>query len=781
MFVLSDSFWRRLNVIAGFFVLLVTFGLLVFMAHYEIKDLDLWLHIGMGRYIVANNFQVPAVDILSCTVNGAPWVNHEWLFQVIVYFIHNSWGVDGLTLMQVCLVSVTLLVLVLLGYNRKNLLLTVFALFLVSLVYQTRFTIRPDLFSLFFLALYVAMLGMFIHRKWVIGALFVIQVLWANMHGFFFLGPLIVSMSLLGEWLKRSFNLPWEWNKVSRFTDKEYHRLKIILGVVIVACFLTPTGVQGALYPLKVLFQISGESKVFFMKIIELQPPITWNTIFSMGDWPYYKVLIIISFLSFWFNRRKLDVGIFLFWLFFLLFSLAAIRNLVFFAFAAYLAFVINIATIRFKDIIPVRFTNKRFVYITSIFAQFLLTFWALTFFASVYHNGYFDFDKYERKSEFGGVSQRQFPTKATEFLVKNKVRGNFFNDFNSGAYLVGHCFPNIKVFIDGRTEVYGPAFFQSYREIIEFDKVENLKVALKRFQITGVFLNSVQNPIPDNMLNYFYKNENWTLVYFDYDGMIFLKNTPINRDLIIHHRIDLASWKAKEMDLYRVGVQQVSPYQNFNRSFTLAALGLNDAAEAEARAALAVDPGYAGPYKILGKLAGKKKDFQSAYENFRIASVISPNDQVAKLNMALALTDLKKFDQAALEYEKIIERWPGSSKAHLKLAKVNIFRQKPVAAFANLKNGYELDSEAIDDVLELGNMFKDGKHLDLSRKTYELVLRKQPKREDVYLKIFETYDKVRDREQCIAILKKGLQESPEGKELKLKLRSLGVLVDKEK
>ena len=26
---------------------------------------------------------------------------------------------------------------------------------------------------------------------------------------------------------------------------------------------------------------------------------------------------------------------------------------------------------------------------------------------------------------------------------------GNFFNDFNSGAYLVGRAFPKIKVFID--------------------------------------------------------------------------------------------------------------------------------------------------------------------------------------------------------------------------------------------------------------------------------------------------------------------------------------------
>jgi hypothetical protein len=168
MFQLSDNFWKRLNLVAGIFLLLATFCLLVFMAHLEIKDLDLWLHIGLGRYIVQHSFQVPSVDILSCTVAGTPWVNHEWLFQVIVYLIHSNWGVEGLLTMQVWLVSLTLMLLVFLGYSRKNQLVTLFALFLVSLVYQSRFTIRPELFSLLFFTLFIVILAFFIHRKWAV-------------------------------------------------------------------------------------------------------------------------------------------------------------------------------------------------------------------------------------------------------------------------------------------------------------------------------------------------------------------------------------------------------------------------------------------------------------------------------------------------------------------------------------------------------------------------------------------------------------------------------------
>jgi len=775
MFKFSDNFWKRLNIIAGVFVLLMTFCLLVFMAHLEIKDLDLWLHIGLGRYIVQNSFQVPSVDILSCTVAGTPWVNHEWLFQVIVYLIHSNWGVEGLLTMQVWLVSLTLMLLVFLGYSRKNQLITLFSLFLVSLVYQSRFTIRPELYSLLFFTLFIVILAFFIHRKWSIWVLFAIQVLWANMHGFFFFGPLVVLMTLFSEWLKRTVWLPWDWKNIGRLTDKEYNQTKLILGVVILACFLTPTGVHGAIYPLKVLFEISGESKIFFTKIIELQKPITMSTLFSMADWSYYRLLIIISFLSFVFNRRKLDIGIFIFWLFFLIFSLAAIRNMVFFAFAAYLAIVANLMTIRFKDIVPLRFTEKKFMYLTSTVAQVLIVCWGLQFYTDVQNNGYFDFDTYGRKSEYGGVSQRQFPIKAIAFLEKNKVRGNFFNDFNSGAYIVGHCFPKIKVFIDGRTEVYGPDFFKYYQDILEKDDVEKFKAAVKRFQITGAFMNTVHSQSPPKLLNYLYKSPEWSVVYFDYDGVVFLKNIPLNRDVINRTRIDLTTWKAPELDIYRLGSKEVQPYQNLNRAFTLESLDLDDAAVAEAKAALKVNPGYVGPYKILGKIAAKKKDFQAAYENFRLASSMSFSDQLARMNMALALTDLRRFDEAAAQYQKIIDIWPSSSKPYLKLAKVQIIRKKYADAFALLQKGYGLDLSSSKDVVSLGDMFYEEKAYPFAEKTYALIISKSPNLEEVYLKLCQVYERTNDREKSIELLKKGLQKNPESKDLKIKLRSLGM------
>ena len=97
----------------------VFFGLAVFSASIEIKDLDLWLHLGTGRYISVNGY-VPAHDVLSCTIAGKPWVNHEWLFQVCVYQIQRLFGFDGLITMQTVVVAMIFFVLLLFAYRRDR-------------------------------------------------------------------------------------------------------------------------------------------------------------------------------------------------------------------------------------------------------------------------------------------------------------------------------------------------------------------------------------------------------------------------------------------------------------------------------------------------------------------------------------------------------------------------------------------------------------------------------------------------------------------------------------
>ena len=260
---MSDWFWKKLSYLAGLAAIATFFGLVIFSANLEIKDLDLWLHLATGQHILQHH-TIPATDIFSCTIAGQPWINHEWLFQVVVYTIYHLAGAEGLINFQVFIVTITFLILLWMGYNRDKQFGPIFILLLVLLVYQTRFTIRPDLFSLLFIVMFTYVLSLRLNRKSSLWILFILQVLWSNIHGFFIFGPLLVFIGLVSEWTKRHIPLPLEWNKMGRLTDLEYKHLKQILIIVIFASVINPYGVQGAFYPLGVLHSISGESKIFF-------------------------------------------------------------------------------------------------------------------------------------------------------------------------------------------------------------------------------------------------------------------------------------------------------------------------------------------------------------------------------------------------------------------------------------------------------------------------------------------------------------------------------------
>ena len=235
---------------------------------------------------------------------------------------------------------------------------------LAYLTFQQRFTIRPDIFSLFFFAYYIYVLALHIDKKWSIYSLFIVQVLWSNMHGYFFFGPLFIMLGITAELLKRHVPLPYEWNDAGRLTDDEFARIKKAFVFVMLACLINPGFINGALYPIGVFFSLGGENKVFFDYIQELAKPVTKDTLFSGGQFIFYKMIMLFSAISFFLNRKKIDISALLFWIIFLVFSLKALRNTVYFAFAAYLVLVTNMSTLSFKDVLPLRFTQKKFQYI---------------------------------------------------------------------------------------------------------------------------------------------------------------------------------------------------------------------------------------------------------------------------------------------------------------------------------------------------------------------------------------------------------------------------------
>jgi tetratricopeptide (TPR) repeat protein len=712
---MSERFWRNLSTTLGWLAIGMLFALITFTSSLEIKDLDLWLHLRMGWWIWHHGM-IPNYDVLSCTIAGKPWVNHEWLFQVLVYLVQKAYGFNGLISMQSMVVALTFLVLLFLGYSRERQWLSVCVLLMVLMVYESRFTIRPDIFSLLFFVLDIFILSMYINRRWALYALVILQVLWSNMHGFFFFGPLLVGVGVFSEFLKRRVPLPYEWNTVGRLKDEEYSALKKFLPILILACCVNPLTFKGAWYPISVFFHLGGDNKIFFIHIVELQRPMAWNNIFT-DQYLWYKVLILISGSSFVFNRRKIDISSFLLWVIFLGFSLVAIRNLIYFAVAAYMVFMVNIISTSWVNIVPLRFTSFKFKYLIVICIILRMMFWMLNYGLQMTSNGYFDYDTYFRKSEFFGVSKRVYPYKAVNFLIRERIKGNFFNDFNSGAYLIGRAFPNVRVFIDGRTEVYGPKFFENYQKIWQDGNAKVFADFDHKYNITGAFLNNAHQQIPSSVLKMFHSLKNWSIVYLDDDAVIFLKQTPYNKPFIDRFSVDLNKWKPRSMDLFRLGTKRVDPFPSTSRAYELETLGADEAALKESKEALAVDPAFGPAYVMLGKIYGRRMDYKKAFENYRLGAMFCGDPQ-ARLGLAQSYEHLKDYQGAIREYQRVLENNSKNTQGYFGMARTLAEMGQDKKALDMIAQAVKLGLEDKIDVQKIHDIINSKKKAGAGLKT---------------------------------------------------------------
>ncbi|MCA9408002.1 MAG: hypothetical protein KC733_04895 [Candidatus Omnitrophica bacterium] len=713
---MTDWFWKNLNRAVGWGSLLLFSALVIFLANVEIKDLDIWLHLAVGKFIL-KNLQIPFQDFLSCTVAGTQWVNHEWLFQVIVYSFYTLAGTGGLITLQVLVVGFTFFHLIILGFNRDKLFIPVSLLFLVLLVYKLRLTLRPDMFSLLFFILFIYTLANQLKTKQSIFMLFILQVLWTNIHGFYIFGPCLIAIFILAEWGKRRLPLPFQWKEISGLDDQSYKNLKSIFIGTILACFLNPNFIDGVWYPLKVLVSLGGDHRIFFKYITELQNPISFQTIFSLQNYPIYKLLIVLSGMSFLYNFRRIELGSLFLWIIFLVFSLNALRNIVFFAVIAYLTILIN-----FEKILSAKQESTKRQSQLFIIAHAIIILILFSYFNKIVFNGYYDFETMTRKSEYGGISLRNYPTKAVKFLQENKVAGNFYNDFNSGAYLLGQVFPSIKVFIDGRTEVYGAEFFTEYKRILD-GNYQLFQKAADKYQLTGVFLNLMLNDPPGRLIQSLSQDPQWHLVYFDYDAVIFLKDVEWNYALIKEKEIDLSRWQTKEMDIVQIETRPIVPFPYAHRAQILFELNLLDQAQAEIDQALTLMPHYAEGNKLLGKIMLKRMKYKEAFWNFRKAKIINPSDLETQYYLAKTLNDLGRIELAKKRVIRMLQQNPDNSKLLFLLSLIYVKQKQFEKALVVMRKGRVDVPGADEDLIAIGDTLVEDKEYERAKEVYTFAL----------------------------------------------------------
>jgi hypothetical protein len=170
----------------------------------NLSSVDLTYHLRAGGEML-DGLGIPRSDTWTYTAFGEPWLDQQWGAQVILAAVYRVGSWTGLVLLRALLVGLlfglVFLAAHLRGADTKRAAWLALAAFVVSAV---ALALRPQLFGMVLLALVLVLLALRRERPRVIWAIPFIVLVWANLHGSFFLGPLVVGLAWLEDLADRA-------------------------------------------------------------------------------------------------------------------------------------------------------------------------------------------------------------------------------------------------------------------------------------------------------------------------------------------------------------------------------------------------------------------------------------------------------------------------------------------------------------------------------------------------------------------------------------------------
>jgi hypothetical protein len=177
----------------------VIFSTLGYLSLKQFADPDLW-----GRFSAAalwnGSGRFPYTDVLSFTATGRPWTDHEWLSGSLFFEVMHGLGEPALLLLKDLVLAAC--VALIFGMHRRVYThcswIKLVGFLALSPVIERGFvaTVRCQIFSFLFTVIWLAWLErvrLTPRRTPELLALVPLGVLWANLHGGFVVGMLLVA------------------------------------------------------------------------------------------------------------------------------------------------------------------------------------------------------------------------------------------------------------------------------------------------------------------------------------------------------------------------------------------------------------------------------------------------------------------------------------------------------------------------------------------------------------------------------------------------------------
>lgn len=483
-------------------ILLIILFLSEFFHPITAINVDLGRHLLLGK-IIATTHQVPRTNLLSYTYPDFPYINTSWLTEVFYYYIFSFGGFNLLLVENTLFIALALGLLVFHAIKKNGLTFaTLLSATFYLLLLGLRSDIRPEVMSMVCLALFMLILYKVreSNNKKLFFFLILIELLWVNLHIYFFVGLILIVLFLLDDVIAHRFS----------FANTKVYGV-CLLGTLI-AMAINPNGVTGAAFPLLVL-------RNYGLPVVENQSLLTLFTLYHASEILLPLIAIVLLFTILFMTRKQTKP---IDWLLAVAFSFAAFivfRNILLFVFATFLLFTNQLNLLSKKQhFSPQKIPNLLSFFIFTLLFLFLLLF----IMRNITNNGF-------------GFGVNAYEENAVNFLVSNKIQGPIYNNFDSGDYLSYRLYPQ-RVFVENRPEAYPTSFFQQIYLPMQnnpeiFNKLD------KKYHFNAVAISYWDNtPWGTKLLQYLVNTSHFKIVYLDTSTVILIADTATNRIVIAHH-----------------------------------------------------------------------------------------------------------------------------------------------------------------------------------------------------------------------------------------------------
>lgn len=215
----------------------IVFVLIALFDFKRTAPIDLWGLLRFGQDVVATGHPIHA-DLYSYAIAGHPWCNLEWLSGVIVALCYRAGGVIGLKLLRFATTAGTVIFLAAgMAQTGARQRIQIGLLVIASLSFFPFVNFRAQIFTYLLLGVLLFLLARHNFRGraplWLVVPM---MALWANLHGGFVIGLTVFGVYIVTCFVRDFFGGAGAWRRDAG--------LAVLMVAAVAATLATPYGIE---------------------------------------------------------------------------------------------------------------------------------------------------------------------------------------------------------------------------------------------------------------------------------------------------------------------------------------------------------------------------------------------------------------------------------------------------------------------------------------------------------------------------------------------------------